>query len=198
MTYPPQQPGPYDPYGQRQQPGPPHDPYAPQSGYQMLGGSPGGGYPGEGEPPKKRRTGLIVAVVVIAVLVLGGAGTGLYFLVKNDDKGDNTGNRADDPSTVTAAYIEAYQTKSFGSVVNNACKAYKEKWGTQTTQLERRLRQFDVKATADGEPDVSGSSATAKIDIELIKDGRTEQRHKIEITMSKEDGAWRFCGENAA
>jgi hypothetical protein len=197
MTYPPQQPGPYDPYGQQQQPRPPYAPYGQQSGYPELGGYPGGGYPGDGEP-RKRRTGLIIAVVVIAVLVLGGAGPGIYFLIKGDDKGDNNGNRADGPSAVTAAYIEAYETKSFGSVVNNACKAYKEKWGTQTTQLERRLRQFDVKATADGQPDVSGSTATAKIDIELIKDGRTEQRHKIQITMSREDGAWRFCGENAA
>lgn len=111
MTYPPQQPGqpgPYgqDPYGQQQQPGQ----YGQQPGqYGQYGQQPGQygqqqpgqtaqfgqygqqpgqpGFPG-GEPPKSK-TGMIVAIVVIAVLVLGGAGVGIYLLTKEDDKGNS-------------------------------------------------------------------------------------------------------------
>jgi hypothetical protein len=75
MTHPPQQPGPYgqDPYGQ--QPGPQPPGFDPRYGHP---GAPGG------PPPAKRSPWVIVAVVVGALLVLGGAGTGIYFLTKDD------------------------------------------------------------------------------------------------------------------
>lgn len=194
MTYPPQRPrpGPYHPYGQ-QQASQPYGSHGQQTGYPGPGGYPGdSGYPGD-EPPRKGRTGLIVAIVLVAVLVLGGAGAAIYFVTTGDDaSGDSAKNG---PSAVTEAYIEAYETKSFGSVVNSACSAYKEKHGTQTTKLEQTLRPYDIKAKAEGEPDVSGSTATAKIELELTKDGKTE-RPKIQITIVKEAGEWRFCGEN--
>ncbi|SDC11065.1 hypothetical protein [Actinokineospora iranica] len=135
MTYPPQEPGQYgqdpfgrqpDPYGQQpRQPDPygqqPQDPYGqqPYQGYgqtQSFGQDPyaqqaypgGYGQPGgpDGEPPRKN-TGKIVAIVAIAVLVLGGAGVGIYFLTKGDDKPstaaptDSNSNSGGDPTTTT-------------------------------------------------------------------------------------------------
>ncbi|MGW5054099.1 hypothetical protein [Actinokineospora sp. NPDC004072] len=70
--------GQQQPYGQ-----PGYDPN--QHGYQQpYGGQPYGG----GQPPKGPNTGKIVAIVAIAVLVLGGAGVGVYFLTR--DSGSNT------------------------------------------------------------------------------------------------------------
>ncbi|HEV2783387.1 MAG TPA: hypothetical protein VGX25_28725 [Actinophytocola sp.] len=99
MTYPPQQPGPYgqEPHGQ--QPGPyGQDPTA-QYGQQPpgYGGYPGG--PGGPPPPKKTNAGVIAAVVAGAVLVLGGAGTGIYFLTKGDDTPSNTASTGGQTST---------------------------------------------------------------------------------------------------
>jgi hypothetical protein len=78
VTYPPQPPGPYgqDPYGQQ-----PPGGQAGQFGPGPYGQQPG--VPG-GEPPKSK-TGLIIAVVVVAVLVLGVAG---YLLTDGDDPSD--------------------------------------------------------------------------------------------------------------
>jgi hypothetical protein len=121
MTQPPQQPGPYDPYGQQggpygqqppqsppygmpQEPGqygapqtPPGGQYGPPSGQfqqptAQFGPAGYPGYPGgpPGPPPKRRGTGVIIAVIVGAVLVLGGAGTGVYFLVKGSNKTDSS------------------------------------------------------------------------------------------------------------
>jgi hypothetical protein len=88
MTYPPQQPGPYgqdpsgrQPPGQYGQFGQPPGGQAGQFGPGPYGRQPGG--PG-GEPPK-RRTGLVIAVVVVAVLVLGVGG---YLLTDGDDPQD--------------------------------------------------------------------------------------------------------------
>ncbi|MCA1845884.1 MAG: hypothetical protein LC792_22385 [Actinobacteria bacterium] len=207
--------GPGGPYGQQP---PPPDPYQQQPTYQGLGGYPGG--PGE-PPPKKSNTKVIIAVVVIAVLVLGGAGTAIYFLTKNKDNNASGGSSqqtssqpsdsrpsddptskansggADSPDQVQQAYIEAYQSKQFGSVVESACKAYKDKFGTNTTELEQQLAPYDIKATADGEPEVTGSTATAKIDLELTKGGETK-KPKIKIKIVKESGSWKFCGEGEA
>ncbi len=64
---------------------------APQYPYGATQQWPGaGGYGGMTPPPEppKKNTGMVVAIVTIAVLVLAGAGIGLYVL--NKDGGDNT------------------------------------------------------------------------------------------------------------
>ncbi|MGQ0839030.1 hypothetical protein [Actinokineospora sp.] len=227
MTYPPQQPGPYgqDPYGQ-QQPGygQQPDPFAQQPAYQGFGGYPGPG--GPPQPPKRDNTGKIVAIVLIALLVLGGAGVGVYFLTKGDDKPttaapggstkntpsgsetqspDDTSTKStteppandDGPQQVVEAYVDAYETKSFSSVTTAACDAYKKKYGTDTSDLEGKLAEFDIIATAKGSPEVKGSTATAQIDLKLSKDGQSKDA-SIKIKIVKESGAWKFCGEEAA
>lgn len=84
-----QQPGydPNQPYGQ--QPGyDPNQPYGQQPGYDQTqqygyGQQPPYGQPGYGGEPPKNNTGKIVAIVAIALLVLVGAGLGVYFLTKD-------------------------------------------------------------------------------------------------------------------
>lgn len=155
---------------------------------------------------------MVIALVVIALLVLGGGGLTVFFLAKDDSGGaavpgtsqpggQNPGGddgsappTEDSPTAVQRAYIEAYEAKRFTSIVESACRAYKDRFGTDTKELERRLRTFDVKATADGEPTVDGTSAVARIDLELTQGSETKPT-KIQIKIIKESGRWRFCGE---
>ncbi|SDI05964.1 hypothetical protein SAMN05192558_101818 [Actinokineospora alba] len=219
MTYPPQQPGPYGPQGPYgQQP----DPFAGQTAYQGLGG-----YPGGGEPPAPKNTGKIVAIVAIAVLVLGGGGAAAYFLTKGDDKpstaapassesskpepsesdkpkptkstkpGTDTGNAAS-PEDIVTAYIAAYEKKDFSTVTAEACEPYKKKYGTDTSSLEDKLSKYEVKGTAKGDPEVKGSVATAEIDLVLTPETGEPKPAHIRIKIVKEDGVWRFCGEETA
>ncbi len=77
-------------------------------------------------------------------------------------------------------------------------RGYRRKYGTDTSDLEQTLAPYDITATADGEPNVIGDTATANIDLELVaEDGTTEQPH-IYIKIIDEDGEWRFCGEGPA
>ena len=215
------QPPPRDPYGRP----PPSDPHGQQSSYQGLGSYPTG--PSEPPPPKKSNTGTIVAIVLVALLVLGGGGAGVYFLTKKKDDTSNSASNntqttttqpdptspddtaspstsetpsskgSDTPAGVQEAYIAAYESKKFGSVVASACDAYKKKFGTDTTDLEKQLADYDIKATADGAPEVDGGTATAKINLELTKGAETKTP-KIKIKIVKESGSWKFCGEGEA
>lgn len=82
--------GPAQPFGQAPQYG--------QGQYGQYGQTQyGGGFPPP-EPPKK--TGMIVAIVAIAVLVVAGAGVGIYFATKGDD-GKNTAGGTTTTTTTT-------------------------------------------------------------------------------------------------
>jgi hypothetical protein len=98
-TPPPPQYGQQPQYGQTQQ-------------WPGAGGQYGGGYQPPPEPPKKK-TGMVVAIVAIALLVIAGAGVGIYFMTKDKD-GDNqaggqttsssapdTGQSSEDEETTT-------------------------------------------------------------------------------------------------
>lgn len=77
-------------YGQTQQFGSPYGQY-------------GGGFPPE---PPKNKTGKVVAIVVIAVLLLGGAGVGIFLATKDD--GDKTAGG----STTSATASDTSDTSS--------------------------------------------------------------------------------------
>ena len=217
MTYPPQQPGQPGQFG--------------QSSYQGLG-SYGGG---QGGGPGNRNTGKIIAIVVIALLVLGGGGVATYFLTKDNgtsnDASSDRSNRdnskdtrsdetpsddassdrdqdqeSDDsdatnsPDDVRDDYMAAYENKDFADVVDNACRAYKTKFGTDTSELETKLDGYDISAAPDGEAEIDNEhpdTATAKIDLKLVGNGQTEEP-KILIKIVQESGQWRFCGEGTA
>jgi flagellar basal body-associated protein FliL len=223
---PPPRPYPYDqpPQPPLSPPPPPQpEPFAGQPGYVGLGSY--SDEPEEPPPPPPKRTpngpGKIIAIVVVAVLLLAGAGAGVWFLTKGD-KGQNsastenktsnpapggqddsgggttTAGGSADPAAVQQAYMLAYETKQFAPVLNSACDAYKKKFGTSTAELDKQLAPYDrITAEADGQPEVTGNSATAKINLELTRG--SEVRHpKIKIKIVKESGTWKFCGEGQA
>lgn len=127
---PPQQPPtqPLPQQGQQpgyQQPGYGQPGYGSQQGY-LQPGQPGGpgfppggpGYPGYGGPggpggPKKR-TGLIVGLVVLAVLVIAGGITAFVLISKDDD------NQAGDDPSETTSQTESQSTEASDPTVSNA------------------------------------------------------------------------------
>jgi hypothetical protein len=214
---------PQDPYGT---PPPPPDPYGQQSSYQGLGSYPSGPSDPP-PPKKSNTGTIVAIVLVALLVLGGGGTAVYFLTKKKDDTSNsasNNGNQqtdsakpkptedknangettteppakgSDTPAEVQQAYIEAYQNKQFGSVVASACDAYKKKFGTDTTDLEKQLAPYDIKATADGAPSVDGASATALIDLELTKGAETK-KPKIKIKIVKESGSWKFCGEGEA
>ena len=224
MTYPPQQPGPYgqDPYGQQQPPQTP--PYGGQSSYQGLGSY---GPPPPPPKKRNTGMIVAIVLIVLLVLGGGGVAVYVLTKDDNKDNaadgktdkttapssdesqptgesteptgtgGDDGGDASNSPDDVRDAYMQAYETKSFTDVVSDACAAYKSKYGTDTSSLEKTLEPYDITATASGEPDVNGNTATANIDLELAQAGTTE-KPSIFIKIVEEDGQWRFCGEGEA
>jgi hypothetical protein len=225
MTYPPQQPSPYgqDPYGQQQPPMTP--PYGGQSSYQGLGsyGTPPPPPPKKRNTGMIIAIVLIVLLVVggggVAIWTLtkgddnNSASGDSSSTAQTTDQSDpaepteteptedttteETSTATNTPDDVRTAYMEAYENKSFGSVVASSCAAYKTKYGTDTSSLEKTLSQYEITATASGEPKVNGNTATADIKLTLSAGGTTE-KPTIFIKIVEEDGEWRFCGEGEA
>lgn len=223
MTYPPQQPGQQgsDPYGQ--QPGQP-GPYGQSSYQGLGSYSGGQGGPPKKKNTGMIVAIVAIVVMVlggggVAVYFLTKGddkpsdsassektnGTDSKNTASNDpsddatsdrdpESGSNDGDASNTPDDVRDDYMAAYENKDFGDVVDNACNAYKEKFGTDTSALENQLAGYDITATPDGEPDVNGNTASAKIDLKLAASGTTEEP-KILIKIVEEDGQWRFCGE---
>lgn len=102
------------------------------------------------------------------------------------------------PESVREDYISAYETKSFTSVVANACQDYKSKYGTDTSDVEKQIAPFTIVGTPVGEPEVTGDSALAKINLQFSKSGTSPQTKAIKVKAVLESGSWKFCGEAAA
>lgn len=223
MTYPPQQPSPYgqDPYGQQQPPMTP--PYGGQSSYQGLGSY----GPPPPPPKKRNTGMIIAIVLIVLLVVGGGGVAIWVLTKgddKNNAAGgdqsssaqptpdqtesadptetedtttEETSTATNTPDDVRNAYMEAYENKSFSAVVASSCAAYKTKYGTDTSSLEKTLKQYQITATASGEPKINGNTATADIKLTLSAGGTTE-KPTIFIKIVEEDGEWRFCGEGEA
>jgi cytoskeletal protein RodZ len=116
-----------------------------------------------------------------------------------EDEQDDSGS-SNTPDDVRDDYMAAYENKDFADVVDSACRAYKTKFGTDTSELEAQLEDYDISAAPNGEVEIDDQhpdSATAKIDLTLVGDGQT-QEPKILIKIVQESGQWRFCGEGTA
>lgn len=119
---------------------------------------------------------------------------------RDQGRGNPNSDASNSPDDVRDDYMAAYENNDFADVVNNACRAYKKKFGTDTSALEDKLQDFDITATPDGDVDVDGKNpdtATAKIDLELVGPEDTKDA-RILIKIVDENGKWRFCGEDEA
>lgn len=202
MTYPPQGPGPYGP----QQPDPyQQGPYGQQPPWAV---GPQGGFP-MGPPPKQPRTGLITSLIIVAILVVGGGGIGLYLLLNKEDQNNGSGDKAGEggnPRTAAQTYVRELETalntqlqdvdlaplkpvacsKDFTQMsdqLEDAKDFDKTSSASPGTPDEIRIRMEDFKETSDGatftmtEREVGGDDGDSR-----------------EMTVAKEDDAWKVCG----
>jgi hypothetical protein len=119
---------------------------------------------------------------------------------RDQGQGSDDSSATNSPDDVRDDYMTAYENNDFADVVNDSCGAYKRKFGTDTSDLETKLQDFVITATADGDVDVDGEdpdTATAKIDLVLEGPEQTQDA-KILIKIVEENGKWRFCGEDEA
>jgi hypothetical protein len=119
---------------------------------------------------------------------------------RDQGQGGGDSGASNAPEDVRDDYMAAYENNDFADVVNNACRAYKSKFGTDTSKLEKKLQDFDITATPDGDVDVDSKNpdtATAKIDLTLAGPEDTQDA-RILIKIVEENGKWRFCGEDEA
>lgn len=119
---------------------------------------------------------------------------------RDKGQGSRDSNASNSPEDVRDDYMAAYENNDFGDVVSSACRAYKKKFGTDTSDLEEKLQDYDITASADGDVDVdreNPDTATAKIDLTLAGPDDTQDA-RILIKIVEENGKWRFCGEDEA
>jgi hypothetical protein len=216
MTYPPQ--GPYgqqpDPYGQQPQPGPygqqPQPPQQPQyGGYQQPTGQYGaydpnaqygGGYPqygGMGGPqPPKSKKGPIIAIVAIAVLLLGGLGiTGFvapgFFLSDDKNNADKDKNKGGGGTTATddkgsgaddfiAQLVAATDGKDKSELKELACSDATSSVSGATNSIDE-ITSAELKDTEE----VSDEEVTAILTIVVEED-----EDDYAATVVKDGGDW--------
>jgi hypothetical protein len=219
MTYPPRPPGPPGPPGPQPPPGPYNQgPYNQgpwgQGPYQgpppgPWGPGPQGGYP-VGPPPKKPRTGLVTALIIAAILVVGGGGVGAYLLLTRDDpRGEGSGAGGGEGGGARAA-AQTY-VRELESALNTPLRDVDlGKLEPVTCAGDYAKMQDELDNAKDyGESNSAAPNTEHKIririkDFERTSDGATftmtqrevggDDADSTELTVAKEDGDWKVCG----
>ncbi|GAB3443674.1 Rv0361 family membrane protein [Actinophytocola sediminis] len=213
MTYPPQQPGPYGQQNPWDQPQPgqfPPQQQPPSQAPPWLSGDPGGygGFPGFEPEQKKSRGGVIAAVIIVAILVLGGGGFGVWMLVNKDDSspsGGGGGGGEDKGGEARAAaekYVEEMQTTVNSKLADIDLSALETV--TCADDFERMDREIgDVQDSgeeaADNPPEIKVGmadfeSTEEKGSFTLTQSVNGKDGPDREMTLGKEDDAWKVCG----
>ncbi|MFB9314236.1 DUF4878 domain-containing protein [Nocardioides plantarum] len=181
----PGQPPSQPPYGAPGQPayGAGQQPYGQQPQYaQPYGQAPYGG-----TPPKKK-TGLIIGIVV-GVLVLIGGGV-LAAVLLSGDGGDGKGDKeasGDDPAETVQAYFDAAKDGDCDKAIATLTEGLKKELGANCDEeLNPDGRLDDVKYDV-GDADENGDKATVPVTISGIE-GAGEIKSDYELT--KVDGTW--------
>ncbi len=171
-TYPPpQQPPAYPP--------PPY-PTAPP-------GYPGGApptYPPPGQypvpaPPPRRNPALIIGIIV-AVVVLLGAGAGVLLYLRAS---------ADTPRTAVNAWFNALKDRNVDAARNLTCARYANDFN-EVDLNDEEIRTVSWNITGMTE---SGDSAVATIDLSYSDNG-TNRNETVKFSVVKEGGDWKVCG----
>lgn len=171
-----------------------------------------------GPPPQKPKSGLIAALIIVGILVLGGGGVGIYFLTKSDDNASNTnpgpgGGGApvdkDDPKAVAERFASVYE-----EAVNSDLDGFDVKslqpilCGSDYDDVKKETeRTRKARETSGRKP--SRRPASAQVDIgikDFTMDGDKgsfnltwtetggEKRNDRKLLVQKDSGHWVVCG----
>ncbi|MGY4101266.1 Rv0361 family membrane protein [Nocardia sp. R16R-3T] len=195
MTYPQ---GGQTPFGQPQYPqgaGQPQQGY----GYPQQGGYPppsGQGYgPQQGYPPPKRRTGLIIALLVLVLVIAGAVAAGVVLMAQGKTP------LASDEKKIQVAIHDFYDTlgkSGFAAAAAKACAADRADFDTLTEEQKKEFDSAKVEVDIDKIDDIViiGDRATAKITgkLTLTVPGETPDTDTGTTEhLRKEDGKWKVC-----
>ncbi|MFQ6331352.1 hypothetical protein ACLMAL_35190 [Nocardia sp. CWNU-33] len=204
MTYPPSgQP----PYGSQypEQPGqhgyPQQGPYPPPQpyGYPPQGGMgyPPPGYPPQGypPPPKKKRTGLFIGLLVLVLIIAGGIAAGVVLTVQGKTP------LASDEKKIEAAIHEFYDAlgkDGFRAAAAKACASDRADFDSLSQEQKQAFDAAQVSVTINRIEDivVTGDTATAHIvgHLTLTLPGETPNTDdSTNEHLRKENGKWRVC-----
>lgn len=178
MTYPPSgpsgQPGPIGPPGGAgpfAQPAPPpqaaaappftpQQPFTPRQAADPWGPPPGafdgfGGLAGPAAKQPRKRTGPVIGALAATVVVLGGGVTAIVLLTEGGDTGT--------PAGVAQQAVEALNARDTQRYAALMCAPPKQ---DDLTNLQQQwARATDLHGAVAGSPQVTGTSATAPVDV---------------------------------
>ena len=201
MTYPPQQPGPYGqqgPWGQPQGQPPYHQP--PSQTPPWLANGPEG-FPSFEPEPKKSKAGPITTLVIVGLLVLGGGGFGLWMLLsKEEDPAAGGGDGDSDARAAAEKYVQELE-KTVNTDIQDIDLSPLEPLtcADDFTRMEREIGD----AQAAGQTTQPESIEVAMEDFQSTEDSGSftltqtvdgEPGEDRDMTLAKEDGAWKVCG----
>ncbi|MFE7795977.1 hypothetical protein [Nocardia sp. NPDC057440] len=206
MTYPPSG---QQPYGSQypEQPGqqgyPQQGPYPPQPqqpyGYPPQGGAgyPPPGYPPQGypQPPKKKRTGLFIGLLVLVLIIAGGIAAGVVLTVQGKTP------LASDEKKIEVAihdFYDALGKDGFRAAAAKACASDRAEFDALSEEQKQAFDASKVSVTIDRIENIviTGDRATAHVVGHLTLTLPGEAPDTDDSTnehLRKEDGKWRVC-----
>ncbi|MFD3510624.1 hypothetical protein [Nocardia sp. NPDC058666] len=201
MTNPPQ--GQQPPFGEQ----PPFPQGTPPQGVPPQGPPPG--YPQAGYPdgaqgfsdqaPKKKRTGLFVALGVVALVVIGVLVTGVVLTMQGRTP------LSSDEKQIDVAVRDFYDTldsDGFIAAAQLACQADRTEIDNLTTEQREQFDKATVQVSIDEVKDIviTGDDAKATVVGQLTLSVQGEQpatESSTEEHLAKEDGTWKICSAPA-
>ncbi|MGW6425357.1 Rv0361 family membrane protein [Nocardia sp. NPDC055053] len=195
MTNPPE--GQQPPFGQQ----PPEVPSGPP-GYPHAGFGPGQTPPPGNpdvfppqQPPKKNRTGLFIALAVVALVVLGALITGIVLTVQGRTP------LASDEKQIEVAIRDFYDTlgaDGFVAAAQLACEADRTEIDNLTPEQRQQFDAATVSVTIDKVEDIviTGDTAKATVVGKLTLSVAGEEPNTEDSTeehLKKENGTWKIC-----
>ncbi|NUS91444.1 MAG: hypothetical protein HOQ36_03375 [Nocardia sp.] len=173
---------------------PPAGPTGPQPSDGTQSGRPApDGHP---QPPRKRRTGLIIGVVVAVVLVVAAVAAGVVLTVQGRTP------LSSDEQQVEASLREFYSTLSddgFAAATQLACKADRDEFDAMSDSEKAEAEKLGFKVAIDSVDNIAVTGDRAKAEIKgkfslSAPGGEDEQMDdSSEENLVKEDGEWRVC-----
>ncbi|MEV5838495.1 hypothetical protein [Nocardia sp. NPDC052112] len=165
--------------------------YGPPQGYPPPGGHQQSGY----LPPKKRRTGLIIGLLVLVLVIAGAVAAGVVLTAQGKTP------LASDEKKIEVAIHDFYDTlgkQGFAAAAAKACAADRAEFDTLTEEQKKEFDTAKVEVSIDKIDNVviTGDRATARITgkLTLTVPGETPDTDTGTTEhLRKEDGKWKVC-----